>query len=559
MSGFDWDAHPVVGQPQAQAKAPPFDWDAHPVVGAPSAEAPSTGIVDTVVNGLVKTGKAIDSVTGAPTRAAIAAAQNGNNPIPAFTGQFAEDPDKAPTGKDIALKAGLSDKHAVAMTAEQQRAFDEQNDRTFAGPKPARGPYKDLVSWSPADVGGAAITAAADPTLAIPVIGESKIGAKLLKGGGELVGKAGEGLNNLAEKFAVNATGATGKQAAKFSDTAGRELLDRGIVQFGDSQSKIADRASQALDAANTQIDTALSKLEAQGVKVDTVQVKRELVDKVRDLAADSSQHDVLKLINNEIKNITDAAQARGTTELGISAAEKTKRGYSKAAGNWMDPKAGQAGKETYLSFRDAVENAATAADPEAAALFKEGKETHGLLAPIQEAAERRALTTGQHPAGGFLDMASTAVGEGAAGLPGAIAMPVARRVISPRIASTLAVTSDKLGDILKGVPELKNLQTEQPVLYQALLSHLAGPAQQSLKVADDNSKGPAKWANDGAEKLITHSPDDKQTIEKARGAANDDPKVKALLIQASDLKPGSAAMQKTIEKLKSKLASGDE
>jgi hypothetical protein len=552
----------AVGAPSADK--PAFDPN-KPFQAAPSPDEP--GLFQSALNGVAKVGNAIDSYTGAPTRAAISAAQDGNNPISAFGSQFGADPSKAPTGYDIVKKAGLSDIHYAGMTAEQQKAFDDQNNRVNPGvPSKPLSAYKDAQSWSPAQVGGVAMDFAADPTLAIPAIGmlkKTELGAKAAQVVGETAGRVSSGaadaLKAVAEKAAVNATGATGKQASKFADNAGRELLDRGIVQFGDSQAKIADRAGQALDAANAQIDAALSKLEAQGVKVDTTQVKRDLVDKVRGLAGDSSQHDVLKLINNEIKNITDAAQARGTADLGIAAAEQTKRGYSKAAGNWMDPKAGQAGKETYLSMRDAVENVATAADPETAALFKEGKDAHGLLAPIKEAAERRAATTAQHPAGGFLDMAASVAGEGAMGAPGAIVTPVARRIISPRITSSLAVASDKAADIIRSIPQLAHLEVSEPAMFKALVSKMAvTDAAPVAKVADQPLKGETKWANDGAKKLIDHAPDDKDTIEKAKGAMTD-PKIKNLLIQASDLKPNTKAMDAVMTKLKSKLASGDE
>lgn len=49
-----------------------------------------------------------DSVTGAPTRSAISAGLNGENPINAFSGQFAEPPNEAATGKQIAEQLGAS-------------------------------------------------------------------------------------------------------------------------------------------------------------------------------------------------------------------------------------------------------------------------------------------------------------------------------------------------------------------------------------------------------------------------------------------------------------------
>lgn len=93
-----------------------------------------------------------------------------------------------------------------------------------------------------------------------------------------------------------------------------------------------------------------------------------------------------------------------------------------------------------------------------------------------------------------------------------------------------------------------------------ATSSTIGGTSSSAMSAAASNdTKGPDKWAKDGADKLIQHaeSPQDKAAIEKLKGATND-PKTKQLLIQASDLKPGTRAMDVVMAKLKSKIASGD-
>lgn len=62
-----------------------------------------------VLSGIETVGKTIDKYTGAPTRAAIGAAQDTKNPLSAFVSQFGEDPSLAPTGRDIVKKAGVPD------------------------------------------------------------------------------------------------------------------------------------------------------------------------------------------------------------------------------------------------------------------------------------------------------------------------------------------------------------------------------------------------------------------------------------------------------------------
>jgi len=63
--------------------------------------------------------------------------------------------------------------------------------------------------------------------------------------------------------------------------------------------------------------------------------------------------------------------------------------------------------------------------------------------------------------------------------------------------------------------------------------------------------KGREKWADEGFNKLLEDAPE----LEKIKGALFDDPKAKDLIIQASDLKPGSKAMINIVSKLKQKLA----
>lgn len=59
--------------------------------------------------------RAVESVTGAPTREAIREAQAGGSAYEGFTGQFGKAPEQAATGKDIAAAAGLSSEPAFNL------------------------------------------------------------------------------------------------------------------------------------------------------------------------------------------------------------------------------------------------------------------------------------------------------------------------------------------------------------------------------------------------------------------------------------------------------------
>ena len=396
----------------------------------------------------------------------------------------------------------------------------------------------------------------------------SKVSPVIQTGAQKISGKLGD----LAEQFAVNSTGATGLQASKFEDGAGRELLDRGIVKFGDNQAKIAGRASDAVDQANKQIDQSLTKLDAGGVKVDGNAIYNTIKDKITSMKGDPSKADIVKNLEGELDNLLSSTDAKGSAEFGMKEAEDIKRGYNRKAGNWADPEKSAAGKEMYQTYRGAVEDAAQKADPTTAAAFQEGKKSYGLLAPIQEAAERRASTTGQSPVGGLADSTAAIGGFIKGGPVGAVVAPIGRRLLAPRTASSLAVVSDQVSKALMHSPTMQELATSNPQAFQNVVTRFATKFENSAAPAFQNAasntpneldtdssksaqyqvptKGEAKWAQDGISKLSQHDPS--MQIDQS---ALSDPKLKDLVIQASDLKPGSKAMDAVQAKIKSQMA----
>jgi hypothetical protein len=75
-------------------------------------------------------------------------------------------------------------------------------------------------------------------------------------------------------------------------------------------------------------------------------------------------------------------------------------------------------------------------------------------------------------------------------------------------------------------------------------------------------TKGPDKWASDGHDNLIEHADEDKDTADmltKSKADMMKDPKTKDMLIRASDLKPGSKAMDKLMNQLKNRASKGSE
>lgn len=434
--------------------------------------------------------------------------------------------------------------------------------------------------------GGAAGLGTSESEDAAGLAKDTALGSALGYGGGKAFGLAGNaaksGLSKLggklektAEALAENATGATRVQAEKFQDGAGRELLDRGLVKFGDTPSKIAERVSKANDEAGTQIQSALKSLDESGVKASADKVVEVLESRAKELDKDASQAPIAKKIRSMIEDIVNT----GESEVSISSAEKTKRGYGEGIRNWQDKDAGKASKEAYLAYRNEAERAATEAAPETAALFKEGKKTFGLLAPIEEAAEKRARQLNQHPLGGLNDIASLGAGAATAGPVGAIATALGRRVVAPRMSSTLAVSADKVSKMLLARPDMANLAKTNPKAFQATVlkmvegmtergsmpkaalnepneldrdssrpSNYQEQPKEEIKREPQSTpqpKGQDKWAADGFENVAKADP------SFDREALMNNPRARNLLIAASDLRPGSRAMNDVVAKLK--------
>ena len=398
-------------------------------------------------------------------------------------------------------------------------------------------------------------------------------------------GEAAKALKSSAEKNAVKATGATGKQISNFDDNAGRELLDRGIVKFGDAPKNIAKKADKAVSDAEQGIESTLKSLDEKGVTVNTEDVIGNLNAKIAELKKDPSQADIVR----KLQTMVDDIKSTGEPNPLISAAENTKRGYNRMAKNWQDPEKGQAGKAAYRAYRDAVEQAAESSDPAISQTFKDAKKTYGLMSPIQEAAERRASTLQQSPLGGLGDISAAGAGALKGGLVGAALAPVARRIISPRMASSIAVTEDAIANALQKMPDAfgkyapmlqeaanrgakafaeTNALLKKDPKYLEIIGQFASknddvktpiadmrPPQQTEAVSantkdvsrDPSSiKGEALWMNNGAKNLdLSQDQIDKLQNSKAG---------RSLLIEASDLPKDS----KRLKAIQMKISRGD-
>lgn len=278
-------------------------------------------------------------------------------------------------------------------------------------------------------------------------------------------------LRSKAEKLAENATGATGKQSEKFADNAGRELLDRKIVGFGDNAESIERKASEQMEASWKKINDTLKALDEKGGGVDKDSLLATIDGEIAELSKKPSKASVVR----QLKTLREDVDA-GPSRYNLSDAEIEKRGYQQEANYDIDKVSQLAKKKIASAYQKNVEGIAEKMDPSAAAVFKEGKKEYGLLAPIQEAAAKRAQTLNQSPMGGLLDTAAAGVGGAMVGGPipsitNGVTAAFGRRQLAPRMSSAAAVTLDKTANFLD---KINSKIPSMPQKYQRAMQSAA-------------------------------------------------------------------------------------
>lgn len=185
--------------PVDEKKAQLSSWRKEAIPVTPQEEP---GILEKYV---APVGRFVDRYTGAPARAGLMSLVQGHEPISAAYRQFGEDPELAPTGKDIATRLGAPETSAHlgdlvgSINPAVGMILSDKNKEFLNKP-------------TVADVAGFGVDIAADPTNIIP-------GAKMVKGGLGLIGK---GIQTGAKGASIASDIATGtKIASKGVETAG--------------------------------------------------------------------------------------------------------------------------------------------------------------------------------------------------------------------------------------------------------------------------------------------------------------------------------------------------
>jgi hypothetical protein len=203
-----------------------------------SEDEESSGLADSV-SSIART---VDSYTGAPIRKGIGALQEGKSVREAAGEaweQVGEDPSQAPTGDQIAKKAGFSDKRKVVRTAEEQRKFDEMFNPGMASSQKQIGKNALAVEpYSDAEVVGFGIEAAADVTNALPFAGAAK---RVATGAVKGVSKAANLAADAADAV-YSGAGKAGKRMIQGGFGVPEESITRYLSRHSELKGKVGAR-----------------------------------------------------------------------------------------------------------------------------------------------------------------------------------------------------------------------------------------------------------------------------------------------------------------------------
>ena len=304
---------PAKQQPPPQAEIDPSRFEVvQQIEPQKPVEPKQAGLGEQALDVVIKVGEALDSVTGAPTRAFIERLQSGDSVLQAterFIKQFG-DTEGAPTGKDIARNAGVSDDELVEI--------------------PGLGPI------SKSGAVGFMIELLADPTNVIP-------GTAVLKG----VGKTGAVAANATAKTARKATPQFIKRSVKSSSEALKTFFSpqrapdyddllttaaklgiepnelNDVVEFGErsliGRSEIARRAGPAGEMLQREYEEVWQKV-ARGLGDKIVQVSGGSSlspDEAGDLIRAAYRESAENILNNNA--VTYRGIARANPDLRIS------------------------------------------------------------------------------------------------------------------------------------------------------------------------------------------------------------------------------------------------
>lgn len=386
-----------------------------------------------------------------------------------------------------------------------------------------------------------------------------------------LLGKAavrvGDKAKGLSKRFAARAIGAergTIKQLAKTPeaqkkalDELGDYVLRNKLLSPLASTDDLISRNNAVKEAAMNARKAAYDKIDEAGKSTfNPLDVATKVEKKVLDGQNRNylDTQNLIKKLDPELENI----MSRGDGNIPLSEAQKLveKLGKKSKFDTSRSNESNDLAKTVYNTVRDAINDAAEKSGDsidlgkvvkDANKTYSTAKSADKLLGNkfAREEGNKLMGITDWSVVGGGLPTAIATGGQSAAITAGTVGTKKALERFGSQNAALLL---DKTSKVLSQSPKAVNAAQRNPVL----LDQIAGqPIKNELfpalkNVAEEKQKGPEKWANDGAKKLIDSGIDQK-LIEQLK----QDRRGRELLIDASRVSPGSKGMDGVMKRIR--------
>jgi hypothetical protein len=394
----------------------------------------------------------------------------------------------------------------------------------------------------------------AGTSLAAPLIG---------KAAAAVGGKAKETAERLAAR-AIGAERATVKRlGADGVQRVGRYALDEKIISPLASTDDMIARNQAAKAKGAAKMGEVYDAIDSEGKSAFN---PLEVATKVEQELSPAYRTPINKSEWGQLDNTVESILQRGNGSLPMKEAQALKQEIGSVAypkgKRPLDPSPKQQmAMDAYAIINKAIDDAA---DSGADAIGKDGlkeilsagKKLYGNSKSAEMLLDNKNAREQGNKLLGLTDWGILGVGAPAAAMTGgATALPTLAAVAGKKGlerfgAQNAAIALDKFGNAITKSPKALESLTRNPVIVENAGAISARPKlnQGVRKVSESEEqpkKGPEKWANDGLAKLQKHG-SDADKLEKAKA----DAKGKKLLIAASDLKPGSKAMGKIVERI---------
>lgn len=385
---------------------------------------------------------------------------------------------------------------------------------------------------------------------------------------GKALSAIGNKSKDLAEKFGARAIGVERATAKKLGDEnikeVGRHAIDNLISPLASTDDLIARNEAiktasmNARKAAYDQIDKA-GKSTFNPFDVAS-KVEQKVLEGKNTKYLDTQ--DLIKKLNPEIDNIL----SRGDGNITMDEAQKLVESLGKKAkfDTSRSNESNELAKNVYGVVREEI-NKAAEKGADSINLGKVVRDSNKLFSTAKKAESLLVNKSAREQGNKFIGLTDWAVIGGGA--------PEAVRSGGDTLASTVgllgvkkglerfgsqntALALDRASRIMTQAPKAAESIARNPtILDQAAIEPITQKASSMLQnVADKEKrplKGPDKWAYDGVEKIIEHDKNgeinDSAVIQELLKTKQG----KKLLIEASDLTPGSKAMEGVMQKIR--------